>query len=231
MVASTYVPPTLQVQASSIVNNGVDPLAVTAQHNPALALHVATQPGAALSESDAVCRGIEPVSTATALLATAGVATAGAILLKDAIDKTKKTLAKNQSAAATGNMPDPDDNGEGDEDETAEYSQQTKKLLKKTDEMKAELFEREGAPKDATSLSAARTELQGEQIAKAAERGVTYDHVSKVQSAQTGLSNHIDAINARLSWTELPQAERVALQKELGKASRLLDYTKQFVPK
>ena len=43
------------------------------------------------------------------------------------------------------------------------------------------------------------------------------------------LINHIKRINTRLSHPDLPMVEREALNAELAKASKLLDYTKDFV--
>ena len=114
---------------------------------------------------------------------------------------------------------------------SATFSRETQRLLDKTDRYKSQLFERPGKTKDQTSLNAAKIELQGKQIDLAIEKGVSFDHVTKVQKAQQGLSNHIEDINARLSHPELPAIERKALETELSKASKLLDHTEQFVPR
>jgi len=73
--------------------------------------------------------------------------------------------------------------------------------------------------------------LQGKQIDLAIERGVSFDHATKVQAAQDGLLKHIGKINAKLSHPECPIIERKALEAELSKASKLLDHTEQFVPR
>ena len=110
------------------------------------------------------------------------------------------------------------------------YSDKNKGLVGKSDQMKEQLFERAGKNKSETTLSAARIELNGGQISKAFETGFTYDHVQKVMQAQKGLRRHIEAINARLSWVDLPKTEIPVLQKELSKASKLLDLSKTYVP-
>jgi hypothetical protein len=125
--------------------------------------------------------------------------------------------------------PDP---GEGTEDHDREqFSKETKEILGRTDRFKGELFERAGKSKDQTTLSAAQKELKGDQIPLAQERGMTYDHITKVRDAQGGLLNLVDRINRRLGFPGLPAAERLALQQELSSASRLLDHTKSFVPR
>ena len=103
-------------------------------------------------------------------------------------------------------------------------------MVGKSDQMKEQLFERAGKNKSETTLSAARIELNGGQVSKATEKGITYDHVSKVQSAKIGLVDHIKNINTRLSWVNLPQGDVTALQKELSKASKLLDLAITYVP-
>lgn len=55
--------------------------------------------------------------------------------------------------------------------------------------------------------------------------------MKKVQQAQNGLVDHIERINNRLGYPELPMFERQGLQEELSKTSKLLDYTEQFVPR
>jgi len=65
----------------------------------------------------------------------------------------------------------------------------------------------------------------------AIERDVSYNHIQKVKNAQKGLLNHIKRINSRLSDPKLPYIERSALQKELSKASKLLDDSERFVPR
>jgi len=114
---------------------------------------------------------------------------------------------------------------------STKLSKETQQLLNRTNRYKKELFERPGNAKSQTTLNAAKTELQGKQIDLAIERGVSFDHIEKVENAQRGLLNHIGDINARLSHPELPMIEREALTTELSKASKLLDHTEQFVPR
>jgi len=151
--------------------------------------------------------------------------------VREQAEEAAKKVADESTSAATGGpkgqLPDGED---PEKKETGKHSKKTEDLLGKTDRMKEQLFERAGKDKSETTLSAARTELNGEQIAKAAERGRTYDHVQKVESAKEGLGRHIRAINDRLSWTDLPAAERPALQQELSEASKLLDLAKTYVP-
>lgn len=63
------------------------------------------------------------------------------------------------------------------------------------------------------------------------ERGVTMDHITKVERAQNGLVNHIKNLNNHLSHPNLPAIERQALQQELSNTSKLLDYSEQFAPR
>jgi hypothetical protein len=91
-----------------------------------------------------------------------------------------------------------------------------------TDRLKEQLFERPGKGKGQTTLDAARRELAGEQTG--------FDHVTKVRNAQRGLVNRIEAIKRQLGHPGLSDAERTALQQELGEASRLLDHSRGFVP-
>ena len=114
---------------------------------------------------------------------------------------------------------------------SSQISKEAQILLGTTNKYKRELFERAGKAKDQTSLNAAKIELQGGQIDMAIERGVTFDHVTKVRTAQDGLLKHIGKINARLSHPQCTMIDRKALAEELSKASKLLDHTEQFVPR
>ena len=138
------------------------------------------------------------------------------------LTNNNSTTVPKQSASSTSNANSLEQNT---------FSQRTQDLVGKHNKFKSELFEREGAPKSATALEAARIELKGEQISKAIERGVTMDHITKVQNSQDGLINHIKAINNRLGHPELPTIERSALQQELSDTSKLLDHSEQFVPR
>jgi hypothetical protein len=115
--------------------------------------------------------------------------------------------------------------------EQQHFSQGTKELLGDHNKYKEQLFEREGKPKTATSLRAANIESRGGQIEVAKERDIIYDHVTKVNDGQFGLDRNIGQIKFRLGYPHLPMDERMALQGELSKASRLLDHTVKFVPK
>ncbi len=104
-------------------------------------------------------------------------------------------------------------------------------MLDQVNKYKNQLLERAGAAKDATSLRAALRELKGEQIEKAIERGVKYDHIQKVQKAQEGLEGLIESIKNRMSYPKTPQNEFELLKKELSDATKLLNRSREFVPK
>ncbi|MGI4850864.1 MAG: polymorphic toxin type 28 domain-containing protein [Janthinobacterium lividum] len=112
------------------------------------------------------------------------------------------------------------------------FSKETQKLVGRTNKKyKPQLLARKNAPKENTTLKAAEQELKGNQIDLAKQRGRTYDHVEKVENAQEGLLKHIKRIKNRLGYPDLPNAEREVLEKELAKASKLLDHTEGFVPR
>jgi hypothetical protein len=92
----------------------------------------------------------------------------------------------------------------------------------KTDRLKEHLTDKD--------LDAARRELNGE-VVKEKGSGVPYDHIKEVQEAQDGLSNRINRIKQLLSDSRLKPEERPDLESELSEASRLLDYTEQWVPR
>lgn len=79
-------------------------------------------------------------------------------------------------------------------------------------------------------LDAARRELNGEVVARKAD-GTPWDHVAEVRDAQRGLMNVIDRINKQLANPNLSAAERAALTGDLSRASTMLDYSEQFVPR
>lgn len=83
---------------------------------------------------------------------------------------------------------------------------------------------------DDAHLDAARRELQGEVVARRSD-GTPFNHVGEVREAQRGLFKRIQSINNRLGNPEIDASERDLLQKELGEASRLLDYSEKFVPR
>jgi hypothetical protein len=85
---------------------------------------------------------------------------------------------------------------------------------------------------DDRHLDAARRELKGEVVRVNPRTGKPYDHVTEVRSAQQGLQNRIEQIKRQLGSpsSRLSEAQRADLTRELGDASRLLDYSKQFVP-
>lgn len=81
-------------------------------------------------------------------------------------------------------------------------------------------------PKD---LEGAQRELNGEVVATKGD-GTPFDHVTEVREAQRGLTNRIDAIQRQLGDTRTSDTARASLQSELSQASKLLDYSKKYVP-
>ncbi|MFF2432485.1 polymorphic toxin type 28 domain-containing protein [Streptomyces mirabilis] len=79
-------------------------------------------------------------------------------------------------------------------------------------------------------LTAAARELKGE-VVKRKANGVPWDHVHEVREAQEGLTKAIGGINKRLSHPNTGGAERDLLVADLGRASRMLDVSEQFVPR
>lgn len=92
----------------------------------------------------------------------------------------------------------------------------------KTDRLKEHLTDRD--------LDAARRELNGEVVARKPD-GTPWDHVDEVRNAQRGLVNRISQIKQQLGDSRISDADRTALNAELSEASRLLDYSEQFVPR
>jgi len=79
-------------------------------------------------------------------------------------------------------------------------------------------------------LDAARREANGEIVARKLD-GTPYDHIKEVRETQRGLLKRIERIKRKLGFPSLSAAEREALLKELGEASRLLDKSEEFLPK
>ncbi|MFJ2264611.1 polymorphic toxin type 28 domain-containing protein [Streptomyces sp. NPDC087844] len=79
-------------------------------------------------------------------------------------------------------------------------------------------------------LTAAARELKGEVVARKAD-GTPWDHVHEVRDAQNGLLKTIGDINKKLAHPKTGGAERDILVADLGRASRMLDYSEQFVPR
>jgi hypothetical protein len=92
----------------------------------------------------------------------------------------------------------------------------------KTDRMKEHLTEKD--------LDAARRELNGEVVARKST-GQPWDHVDEVRNAQRGLVRRIDQLKRLLGDSRASGADRAAYESELSEASRLLDYSEQFVPR
>lgn len=90
-----------------------------------------------------------------------------------------------------------------------------------TDRLKEHLTRRD--------LEAARRELDGEVVATKSG-GKPYDHVTEVREAQAGLSNRIERLKRLLGDSRTLPGERPALEEELSEASRLLDFTRGYVP-
>ena len=92
----------------------------------------------------------------------------------------------------------------------------------KTDRLKEHLTDRD--------LDAARRELDGEVVATKSG-GQPWDHVGEVRDAQRGLVNRIEQLKRMLGDTRLSEGARADAQSELSEASRLLDYSRNFVPR
>ena len=92
----------------------------------------------------------------------------------------------------------------------------------KTDRIKEHLTD--------SDLDAARRELNGEVVARKPD-GTPWDHVQEVRDAQTGLVNRIEQLKRILGDSRTTDAAAAAARSELSEASRLLDYSEQFVPR
>ena len=92
----------------------------------------------------------------------------------------------------------------------------------KTDRLKEHLTDKD--------LDGARRELNGEVVARKGD-GTPWDHVTEVREAQNGLSNQINRLKRQLSDSRLAPEDRPAIEAELSEASRLLDYSEQWVPR
>lgn len=139
-------------------------------------------------------------------LATAGVVAGGGIAAASAGDlATHAATDDSVSPVSVDSDPAPEDSGPT-----------------KTDRIKEHLTDRD--------LDAARRELNGETVATKPD-GTPWDHVDEVQNAQRGLVNRIAQINRQLGDSRLSAAGRAALTGELSEASKLLDYSEQFVPR
>lgn len=92
----------------------------------------------------------------------------------------------------------------------------------KTDRLKKHILNGE--------MDAARREAAGEVVARKAD-GTPWDHVTELRDAQNGLLNRINKIKRELAGSDLDDATRAALQRELSEASKLLDKTEEFLPR
>ena len=92
----------------------------------------------------------------------------------------------------------------------------------KTDRLKEHLTDRD--------LDAARRELDGEVVATKSG-GQPWDHVGEVRDAQRGLVNRIEQLKRTLGDSRLSEGAKADAQSELSEASRLLDYSRNFVPR
>ncbi|MGW6796640.1 polymorphic toxin type 28 domain-containing protein [Streptomyces chartreusis] len=79
-------------------------------------------------------------------------------------------------------------------------------------------------------LTATARELKGEVVKRKAD-GTPWDHVHEVRDAQNGLLNTIADINKKLAHPKTGGADRDLLVADLGRASRMLDFSEQFVPR
>lgn len=79
-------------------------------------------------------------------------------------------------------------------------------------------------------LEAAQRELNGETVATKSN-GTPWDHVNEVRNSQRGLINRIEQLKRMLGDSRLSEAQQAAAQSELSEASRLLEYSKRYVPR
>ena len=173
--------------------------------------------GIALTGISAGGDGLGVVLDATGVGAVAGVplnafSTAGVVLGAGMTAAATGDLARH---AATDDHVSPMDTSGGDTTSSAESGT-------KTDRLKEHLTDRD--------LDAARRELDGEVVATK-PTGTPWDHVDEVRNAQRGLVNRIGQLKRQLGDTRISLADKSALQSELSEASRLLDYSEQFVPR
>ncbi|MFD9889741.1 putative T7SS-secreted protein [Amycolatopsis sp. NPDC059027] len=92
----------------------------------------------------------------------------------------------------------------------------------KTDRLKEHLTDRD--------LDAARRELNGEVVARKGD-GTPWDHVKEVKEAQNGLLNQVNKLKRMLNDSRLSPEDRPGIENELSEASKLLDYSEQWVPR
>jgi hypothetical protein len=97
-----------------------------------------------------------------------------------------------------------------------------KGVATKTDRLKAHVLNGE--------LDAARREAAGQVVVRKPD-GTPWNHVQELRDAQRGLQNRIDSIKSQLGREGISDAQRAALQNELGQASRLLDKTEGYLPR
>lgn len=130
--------------------------------------------------------------------------------------KSKTAPQVTPNSVSTPAPPPPPEDPENQNDES--------KQSRPTDRYKKNL--------DRPTLDAARRELRGEVVKIDPKTGRPFDHVTKVRNEQQGLQNRIEQIRRQLGSpsARLTDAARADLTKELGDASRLLDYSRQFVP-
>ena len=86
------------------------------------------------------------------------------------------------------------------------------------------------ASSSSCNLDGARRELQGEVVARKGD-GTPWDHVTEVREAQNGMVNQINKLKRMLNDSRLSPGDRPAIESELSEASKLLDYSEQWVPR
>ncbi|MGX1776472.1 polymorphic toxin type 28 domain-containing protein [Nocardia brasiliensis] len=148
-------------------------------------------------------------------LATAAAGAIGVIRSFDKVPDLTTTLTSLATIIAMRVLID--DDGDASDGTTDQSSRPTK-----TDKIKEHLTDRD--------LDAARRELNGEVVARKPD-GTPWDHVREVRDAQNGLVNRIGQIQRKLGDSRTSGTERQELERELSEASRLLDYSEQFVPR
>lgn len=126
-----------------------------------------------------------------------------------------KTAEKGASAA-----PPPNDE-EPPEKEKSHQQKKNDRYKENIDNHKEHLTRRD--------LDAARRELDGETVATK-RSGEAFDHVKEVRDSQNGLRNTINSIKQDLTRPGLSAVEKQQLESSLSEASKMLDFSKQFVP-
>lgn len=148
---------------------------------------------------------------------------AGAVAVYNAVtddsDSSSSDKSKTAEKGTSSTTPPPDE--EPPEKEKSHQQKKNDRYKENIDNHKEHLTRRD--------LDAARRELDGETVATK-RSGEAFDHVKEVRDSQNGLKNTINSIKQDLNRPGLSAAEKQQLESSLSEASKMLDYSKQFVP-